>query len=261
VKSKFQCQVVEALQPPATALSDDILFWMPITNAPVVYYIRFFDELACKVNVESAHDPRLVQSFLGELPLEQLHAVKRDHPLGLFVSRSLAATAFHLRAVVHPSISRGAPSKTTAFMADRTYTTFPVYRCEFTNDDTPEETAFRMAKVVRWSSWSRAPAAALSARFHRTRTGIKSTGGKRMGIYPLTDIERIISYLGADDGFIEIENYERRLVRLEHGNRRYEVTQGNEKWIPRADGVIPWLRVFAIEGLEAANKARQTYVA
>jgi hypothetical protein len=259
--SELQRQVTEALQPAATVLANDMLFWASSEKAPAVYYVRFFGELACKINVRRAHDLKLIRTFLEELSSDQIRSVTDERPLGFFESRALAATPFHLRAVAHPSISQGTLSKATGFMADLTYTTFPVYRCEFTNDDTPDEAVFRMAKVVPWSNWDRPPSPAISARFHRTRTGIKSTGGKRMGIFSLPEIERIISFLAADDGFIEVENYERNLVRIEHAEDRYVVVQGDDHWTPRHDMVIPWLRVYGIEGLNTANSVRGNYVA
>jgi hypothetical protein len=259
MSSELEKQVTEALQPPPTPVSGGILQWAPFPKAPVVYYVRFFDKVACKVNVQSAHEPKQVQAFLAELTAADLKTVSEERPLALSNCRSLASTAFTMRAVVHPSLSNGALSKTTQFMGPVTFTAFPVHPSEFTSNDTRDEIAFRLAKVVRWSNWSRPPAPALSARFLRQKTGIKSTGGKRMGIFPPPDLERIIGFVGTEDGFVEVENFERRQIRIDHADGKFEVTLGEERWVPGKDKIIPWFRIFATEGWETALKARKEY--
>jgi hypothetical protein len=261
VASELQHKVIEALTPPPTTLDGDTIFWAQSPKAPVVYYVRFFGELACKINVQAAHDKNLLRQFMGELTAEQVTAPTPERPVLLAPSRALESTPFQQRVVVHPSVSQGAVSHTTMFMSQVTRITFPAYRCEFTNDDTRDEAAFRMAKVFSWSKWERPPGPALSARFHRLRSGVKSTGGKRMGIFPPKEVENTITHLAEDDGFIDIENYQRKLVRIEHADGRYEVIQDDQRWVAKAEGILPWFRVFAIDGADAASKARDKYVA
>lgn len=261
--SELQRKVVDALQPAAVTLDEDIVSWKPFEAAPVVFYVRFLSDMACKVNVnaKSPHDPGVISAFLRELTQAQLAATSEDQPVGISRSPVLAKTPFQLRAVVHPALSGAGLSKTTEFMKAVTYTTFPAYRCEFADDDSRDEAAFRLAKVIPWSQWSRQPAPALSTRFLRGKTAIKSTGGKRMGVIKLEELERIITYIGTDDGFVDIENYERVLAHVEHTSGRYEVHQGDDRWILRDEATATWLRVFATEGVAAANKSRADYVA
>jgi hypothetical protein len=261
VSSEFQRRVIDALRPAAVVLDDDLLLWRPFDSAPIVYYVRFFDEQACKINVQAKHDSALVLAFLRELSPALLERVSAAAPIGLSPSAVLAKTPFQLRAVVHHSFGGAGLSNATEFMGPVTYGTFPAYRCEFTEDDTRDEAAYRVAKVVRWSNWERSPAPALSARFLRLKTGIKSTGGKRMGIIRLEDLERMLAYSRTDDGFVDIENYERSLVHVEHADGRYEIRQGAESWALRADAAVAWLRVLATEGAAAANRKRADYVA
>jgi hypothetical protein len=242
-------------------IDDDLLFWKPFDAAPIVYYTRFFGERACKVNVDSKHDVEAVLAFLRELAPDQLDAVSAAAPGALSRSEVLTKTPFQFRVVMHPALDGGGLSRATEFMGPVTYGTFPAHRCEFTDDDTRDEVAYRLHKIVPWSKWDRSPAPALSTRYLRRKTGIKTTGGKRMGIIGLEELERNLGYIAKDDGFVDIENYERSLVHVEHAEGRYEVQQGNERWEFRADAAIPWLRVFAFEGIAAANAKRAEYVA
>jgi hypothetical protein len=49
------------------------------------------------------------------------------------------------------------------------------------------------------------------------------------------------------------------MIRIEHADGAYKILQGADHWVPRADMVVPWLRGFAIEGLDTVNKARKDY--
>jgi hypothetical protein len=253
--STLQNKVVETLQT-ANLLSDEIVFWRPFDQAPTVYYLRFLNDVACKINIKTNHDQNTVVRFLQTITLEELAQVNDKKPLVLSKTSSLSATPFKLRAIASPLVVSAGLSKNTTFLNGVTFTTFPAYECEFTLNDTRDEAAFRMAKVVRWSDWSRAPSPALSARFHRVRTGIKSTGGKRMGIFPIAVIEKTINHLAADDGFIDIENFERNVARIEHNEGTYQIIAGEKKWAPQSEAVIPWLQLFAIKGLSAATETR-----
>lgn len=259
--NEFQHKVFNALQPPATMIDDDILFWKPFDTAPIVYYVRFFEECACKINVKAAHDANAVLALLRDMSPVQLDAVNEAMPLAISNSGALKNSQLQLRVVVHASLAGGGLSKATEFMKPTTYGVFPAYRCEFTDNDTRDESAFRLAKVVPWSDWGRQPAPALSARYLRQKTGIKSTGGKRMGIFRLEEVERILTYIGTDDGFVDIENYQRLLAHVEHAAGRYEVQQGNDRWVLRAEAATEWLRVFAIDGVDTADEKRGDYVA
>ena len=264
MKSPFARQVLEALQPAATPVGEDIIFWKPFDAAPVGYYVRFIGERAAKVNVKldpkNPHDPARVIALLAGVKEAQLDAVSETQPLGL-APLALPGTAFTLQATVHPSLANGALSKPTEFMRPATFGILPAHRCEFTDNDTRDEAAFRLAKVVPWVDWNRVPAPAISARFLRKKTNIKSTGGKRLGVMKLEELERTVQYVATDDGFIEVENFERALLLLEHANGHYEVQQGETRWTPKPDALLPWLRIFVREGAAAAEAKRAEHVA
>ena len=259
--SELQSKVVQALTPPPVMLADDTLFWKPFDAAPTGYYARFFGERACKTNVKGQHDTDLVLDFMLELSPALLESVSEAKPLSLSESRVLVKTPFQRRVLVDPSLASGALSKPTEFMRPFTYGVFPAHRCEFTADDSRDEAAFRLAKVVPWSDWKRAPAPALSVRYLRTKSGVKSTGGKRMGVMSAPDVMKVLTHLDKEDGFIDIENFERVLAHVEHAEGRYEVVQDKDRWVLRSDAVRAWLDTFAIEGSAAATNKRAGYVA
>lgn len=252
----LQQRVVAALSPAPVWTKEDLILWRPFDAAPVVYYVRFLGEVACKVNAQGPHDAGLVETMLREITPGDLPQGQGE-PLATFApSRTLVATPFTLRVIVSPSLLNGALSKTTDFMAPSTYTAFPAHRCEFPEGDTRDELAFRLAKVVRWSNWAREPAPAISARFHRLKSGVKSTGGKRMGVFPLATIEKTLEFLAKEDGFMELQNFERKQVRIEHADGRFVVNTGRGEPLQLPDGgIVAWVKAFVTRGLDAPTGA------
>jgi len=256
VSETLQQRVINALSPAPVWVRDDLILWRPFDAAPIVYCVRFIGDRACKVNVPAQQDQAPVEALLREI-------VPADLPDGAEQSISLAtssvvgATPFDRRAIVAPSLSPGALSKTTDFMAPVTFTAFPAYRCEFPEDDSRDDLAFRLAKVVRWSNWAREPAPAISARFHRLGSGVKSTGGKRMGVFPWADIEKTLGFIAKEDGFMDLQNFERKQVRIEHADGRFTIDSGaGAPWPLPNDGIIPWVKILVTKGLDAANAGR-----
>lgn len=264
MKSQLARQILDVVQPPAEQVGEDTIVWKPSDAAPVAHYVRFIGERAAKVNFK--RDPKkpvdhaLVVALLASVTDAHLDAVSEAQPLALRPFR-LEGTQFDLCGTMHPSITGGTLSKPTAFMRDVTYGILPAYRCEFTDNDTRDEATFRLAKVVPWANWYRVPAPALSIRFLRKKTNIKSTGGKTLGVLKLEDLEALVQYVATDDGFIEVENFERVLLRLEHENGHYEVQQGELRWTPKPEALLPWLRIFVREGAAAAAAKRADHVA
>jgi hypothetical protein len=252
----LQQRVIGALQPGPDWVKGDLLFWRPFDKSRFGYFVRFFGDRACKVNVQGAHNPIIVEGLLDELSVGDLPNAAAGQLIFLSKSPALEGTSFDLRAIVSPPMSFGALSKTTEFMAPVTFTAFPAYRCEFTDNDTRDELAFRLAKVVLWSDWGRQPSPAISARFHLLQSGVKSTGGKRMGVFPWAEIEDTLGYIAEEDGFIDLENFERRAVRIEHAADRFTIVSGGEPWHPAAERVVEWVRTYTIKGLDAANRLR-----
>lgn len=249
----LQQRVIEALTPAPVWTKDDIILWRPFDAAPVVYYVRFLGDSACKVNVKGPHDAEPVQAMLREIAPADLPPPEGEPLIALAPSPALAGTPFALRAIVSPTLANGALAKTVQFMAPMTRTAFPAYRCEFPEGDTREELAFRLNKVVVWADWSREPAPAISARFQRLKSGVRSTGGKRMGVFPWREIEKTLGFLATEDGFMELRNFEGRQIRIEHADGRFTLEAGGEPRSLADDALLPWVKVFVTRGLAAAQ--------
>ena len=256
MSNSLQQRVAEALDPAPDWTRGQVLLWRPFPAAPVSYFVRFLGEQACKVNAQGTYEPALIEAVLNELSPGDLGFADTGALISFRPCRALEQTGFDMLAIVNPTMSRGALSKTTDFMAPVTFTAFPAYRCEFTANDTQDELAFRLAKVVRWSDWSRQPAPAISARFHRLKSGAKSTGGKRMGVFPWIEIERTLGFLAKEDGFLEMVNFERRQARLEHAGGRFTVESGGEPWHADPEAAIRWVKAYVTKGVDAANQSR-----
>jgi len=254
IRSELEEKVVGSLSPPPSKRRGAVIAWCPFEKAPVTLYCRFIAERAGNTNVQNPHDEERALAFMAELDERDLDAVSEAHPLALRPSAVARALGFHGRVVVHPRVADTTLGKSTEFMRPVTYLTFPAHRSEFTSDDTHDEAVFRMRKVVKWSKWDRAVAPALSIRYRRVRSGVGTTGGKRLGVAPLREAEQALAKIGDEDGFLEVENFERNAVTFRHERGAYSLETPSGSRLIDGGAVLAWLRCFVGAGLAAAER-------
>lgn len=203
-------------------------------------------------------------SASGEADIERKLALLRkigpDWIGGVSDTAPLAVHSMPLReddprdclALVHPSVERGGLIPKAAYAIPFIYGVRHCYRCEFTDDDRPEEATYRIRRVL--SGVSPTPRPAIQMRFAVTATGVKSTGGKKLGIFEFSMVMRMLADVKSGGGFAEIENWQRHRVNLTCEKGVWQITENKRSWEPFENEVEPWLHAFAFDSYEAAMK-------
>ena len=212
------------------------------------------------MNVVRGYPVEWTERFLMEIGATHLQSCSEEHPVSLLESPLMASSPFDLRAVVHPTVASVRLTKATVFLVEYAYKTFPVYKCEFARGEAPDEIRFRLVKFLQYNRHDREPAPAIWARFHRYRSGVRTTG-RRLGMMSFEELSRVFDHVDEEDGFIEFENFERYFFRVEHEDGEWRVHQDDDQWVARPDKIRSWFRKVCVEGREAADMARDEYAA
>ena len=247
-------EVMVALDPPAKQVSEDIIIWKFREDDPDCFYIKLFDEVTCQINIKGEHDINLVKELLNEVTEEELLLTNRENPYHLSKTPVINKSSFGVRVIMYPTSSPSLFFLSTKYEKNISYNLFPLYQCEIAVGDALDELRYRFSRCISWATLNRLPSPALSARFVVTKTNYKSSGGKKMGIIPMREIEVVISALIKGDGFIDIENFERQLVHIEFINKDCDIYLEDNKWTIDKDNVLSWINVFAIEGVEKSKE-------
>jgi len=89
----------------------------------------------------------------------------------------------------------------------------PIYRCEFSGDESPEQFTTLRRDVVPILSWTRAPAPKIVLRFDNPKT--RAGTGSRYVFAKEPLLAREVDNLdGVPNGFIELQNYKGRTVEI-----------------------------------------------
>jgi hypothetical protein len=245
----LQQQVIEALVPAPTLLTENIISWKPLDGYDFTYYVKFFPEdIACNVTVGGKHDVELVTAFLSDTTAESLLSVTKENPFVLTHSAALKNTPFHNRLILHPSIEDSELSDATSFMNSKTYSTAAVYKNEFLEDDTIEETYLR-CENVNTALMDREPSPAISARF--TLGAIVKTQYKQpLGVYSYKKIQRHLWNVKKSGGFMDVQNFERKEVHIEIEDDICEITADGDTWSQNMDTFSLWFKTYLLEGLD-----------
>ncbi|MGO4711647.1 hypothetical protein [Bradyrhizobium sp. 2TAF24] len=95
----------------------------------------------------------------------------------------------------------------------RTTLCIPIFGCEFSGDETPEDFHALRGRLVPTSRWNRPPCPRISLRFDNPRTG--GGTGERTVFATFDQVLREIANLaGVQDGFIELYNHRGEIVEL-----------------------------------------------
>ena len=245
----LQQHVIEALIPAPTLLTDNIISWQPLDGYDFTYYVKFFPEdIACNVTVGGKHDAALVTAFLDETTAESLLLVTKENPFVLTYSPALKNTPFDNRLILHPSVEDSELSDATSFMNSKTYSTAPVYKNEFLEDDNIKETHSR-CENVNTTQWGREPSPAISARFTLGAV-VESQYKQPLGVYSYKKIQRHLWNIKKSGGFMDVQNYERKEVHIEIENDICEITADDDTWVQSMDTFALWFKTYLLEGLD-----------
>jgi hypothetical protein len=193
-------------------------------------------------------------AFLRGLSSTLIEGVSEKTPVMVHAEKRVGQFRTDCAAVIHPSVARVCPVPKAIYAMPSIYRVMPCYRCEFTVDDRPEEATWRILRVIK-GGWMRDPHPAIQMRFAVTATGVKSTGGKKLGVFELPRVIAILDDVKKGDGFAEVENWERRKVTLTSDSGRWTLSEKKGKTIDLSeDELSPWLQAFTTQSADAAAR-------
>jgi hypothetical protein len=138
----------------------------------------------------------------------------------------------------------------------RAFLAFPIYRCEFTGDESLSQMEMICKDFVPTLDWKRAPACRLYMRYNNTETGGGSKG-KKLGLAKMDSLRIQLNQLTSKKGsFIEIKNFKGQQCRLVVSDDSFEITGpglSSSVSVPRKK-ILAWVDCFLSKGLEACPK-------
>jgi len=123
-------------------------------------------------------------------------------------------------------------------MMPATYTTFPAFACEFTENDDIEDAKYRLVQVGR-SNWAREPVPVVAAL--QTRLRRQEHRGKGLLLFKPREAEQTLQKVGEEGGFMEVENFKREVVMIKQDAGVFSLSI--DKAAPRtvaSNLVAPW---------------------
>lgn len=220
---------------------------------------QFFDvrseQLVLALSVPDGVNEAAVIDYLRSIPSAVVERPSAATPVVVVSNLRVGAdsTTDHT-AIVHPDVAKVCPVPKAVHAMPAIRRVMPCFRCEFTDDDRLEEAQWRILRVIK-GGWKRAAQPAIQMRFAITSTGVKSTGGKKLGIFDDAQVRKILGEIEAGDGFAEMENWERRRFTLTRADGKWTLVEKKGKAIELfADELTPWLDAFTAETAETAMK-------
>lgn len=222
------------------------------TNPGWLFFDVRSDEVVLQMSAGGDVDVDRLVAFLRAVPESLVATVTEAIPVAVRSTTSSDNEPTDCVAIVHPSVERSSPIPKAVYAMPYIYGVRHCYRCEFTDDDRPEEATYRIRRVL--SGVSPTPRPAIQMRFAVTATGVKSTGGKKLGIFEFSMVMRMLADVKSGGGFAEIENWQRHRVNLTCEKGVWQITENKRSWEPFENEVEPWLHAFAFDSYEAAVK-------
>jgi hypothetical protein len=132
----------------------------------------------------------------------------------------------------------------------RSFEAIPIYRCEFSGDETPELFRLVRSDFVPTLDWRRSPAPRIWMSFRDAASGVRSTGHKPSLAALDQAIYQIHQLPLAEDSWVQIDNYLAEGARLSFRGREYviESTAVDTRAVPESE-IDSWTRQFLTVGL------------
>jgi hypothetical protein len=163
---------------------------------------------------------------------------------------------FHHQGCLFECVLVASPQANVLYQADslalhsRSFEAIPIYRCEFSGDETPELFGLVRSDFVPTLDWRRSLEPRIWISFRDAASGVRSTGHKPS----LATLDGAICQIHqlplAEDCWVQIDNYLAECARLSFRNCEYviESTAVNTRAVPESE-IDNWTRQFLTVGL------------
>jgi hypothetical protein len=134
----------------------------------------------------------------------------------------------------------------------RTFVSFPIFRCEFSGQETCDLIDMIRHDFVSTLNWKRRVSPQVYVRFRNNRTGVGSTG-KKLGLTS-TDIlfEQLHDLTGDNSSFIDVKNYKGELCHITREDNYVISLPPSQKIVSvPANEIDSWVSTYLTKGLSA----------
>jgi hypothetical protein len=184
-----------------------------------------------------------------------LFALKREDSLSLGqpvrVLEEFVASgySFDSVAVLSPSCAKQFEHQ-NEFLNERSFVTFPMYRCELTGDESAELVDLIRHEFLPSLDWKRVVCPKISMSFNNKSTRVKSSQ-KKVGLATLSSVlTEIENLFEAEKSWVRLENFLHQRCEVVWNGERFEVKldHGSVEFDTKA--VIDFVKKFAMRGLD-----------
>src|SRR5262249_37378461 len=142
-------------------------------------------------------------------------------------------------------------------LSSRTCEVFPMFRCEFSGEETCELIDLIRHDFVVTIDWKRQPSPLVYLRFRNTKTGIRSTGNT-MGLTSADCFFEQLHELAGEDSFIEAKNYKGEVCCISRKDDNYIFTlaPSQDSVVVPANQIDDWATSYLTKGMTARPPAQ-----
>jgi hypothetical protein len=168
---------------------------------------------------------------------------------------------FHHQGCLFDCVLVVSPQANVLYQADspalhsRSFEAIPIYRCEFSGDETPELFKLVRSDFVPTLDWRRSPAPRIWMSFRDAASGVRSTGHKSSLATLDEALYQIHQLPLAEDSWVQIDNYSAERARLSFQSREYVIESGagDTRAVPESE-IDGWTKQFLTLGLHPETR-------
>jgi hypothetical protein len=184
------------------------------------------DQSCLEITARDYFDPKLASASLGFI-LDRESSLNPEIPFTIFDGFSVEDYAFDSVCVLSPTTAARFVHQ-NEFLNERSYSLFPIHRCELSGDETSETLETIRRYFLDSLAWDRTPEPQIRWSFLDTKTKW-GTKGKKIHYCSFKDVLNLIKEGFEGEGsWIKLENFQKQLCRIEWKEKSFHVELPNK---------------------------------